>query len=157
MFRAQKQQESYWWAELLSILYLELIANKTWMRGVSKAEKSFNQQKKNICILWRITWRPSPRQQPTMSLQGYNEYMERSHRDNAITVVSCLGQQTLFLGNVRERIVRSVKWTEGQLHSNGRGYKSPASTRNGSSLALTAEENTRDLAAIRDSWIVKWW
>jgi hypothetical protein len=30
-------------------------------------------------------------QQPTMSLQGYNEYMERSHSDNAITVGRCVG------------------------------------------------------------------
>jgi hypothetical protein len=61
---------------------------------------------------------------------GYNEYTEHSHRDNAITVGRWLGQQTSFLGNERELIFRSVKWTEGPLHSNGRGYKSPASTRN---------------------------
>jgi hypothetical protein len=37
--------------------------------------------------------------------------------------------------------------TKGPLNSNGRGYKSPASTRNESSLALTAEESACNLAS----------
>jgi hypothetical protein len=76
-----------------------------------------------------------------MCLQGYNKYMERSHRDHTITVRRCLGQQTRFLGDERERIVRSVERTEGPLHSSGRGYKK----------GLKAfGEVSRNLAAIED-------
>jgi hypothetical protein len=82
-----------------------------------------------------------------MSLQGYNKYMERSHRDNTITVGRCVGQQTRFLGDERERIVRSVEWTEGPLHSSGRGYKNGLKAFAEVSLALTAEERSLEIAA----------